>query len=81
MASLSFTLGLRGGWGENLLSSERVRNCHSCYGTLREPTMPNSALVPFYSQALEIYYEVDTVWISIRGLIVFENFGGTFFFV
>jgi hypothetical protein len=43
--------------------------------------MPNSALVPFYSQALEIYYEVDTVWISIRGLIVFENFGGTFFFV
>lgn len=80
MASLSFKLGLRGGWGGKCTSPERVRNCHSCYGTLREPRMPNSALVPLYNQALEIYYEVDTVWISIRGLIIFENFGGTFLF-
>jgi hypothetical protein len=39
----SFVLGLCvcvGGGG--LSSPERVRNCHSCYGTLREPKMPNA---------------------------------------
>jgi hypothetical protein len=30
------------GGGGKLLSPERVGNCHSCYGTLREPTMPNA---------------------------------------
>ena len=35
----SFMLGLRLGWGE-LSSPERVRNCYSRYGTLREPNMP-----------------------------------------
>jgi hypothetical protein len=38
----SFILGLRWGSGGNLSSPECVRNCHSCYGTLREPTMPNT---------------------------------------